>query len=65
MVGGKRRRMGVCFSPNVSMVGAREKARETLGTIESGADPLPRASASALRAQQALGFTFDAASART
>ena len=63
MVGTKRRDMGLGGFPDVTLAGAREKAREARLKIEHGVDPiLARQQAdSALKAIQARAITFDEA----
>lgn len=66
MVGGKRRDMGLGGYPDVTLAGAKEKAREKRDQIDNGIDPIGvrRAKKSALAAAVAGAMTFsDAASA--
>ncbi|MBI5791698.1 MAG: tyrosine-type recombinase/integrase [Rhodocyclales bacterium] len=66
MVGGKRRDMGLGGYPDVTLAGAKEKARERRDQIDKGIDPIEdrRAKKSALAAAVAGAMTFsDAASA--
>jgi len=66
MVGGKRRDMGLGGFPDVTLAGAKEKAREKRDQIDKGIDPIEdrRAKKSALAAAVAGAMTFsDAASA--
>jgi integrase len=60
VIGGKRRDMGLGGFPDVSLAGAREKAREARTKIEQGIDPVAeRASArSALMASRGAEITF-------
>lgn len=66
MVGGKRREMGLGGYPDVTLAGAREKARAARAKIDEGIDPIEdrKASRSALQAQRSSALTFrEAASA--
>jgi integrase len=60
MVGGKRRDMGLGGFPDVTLAGAREKAREKRDQIEKGIDPIAykQAKKSALAAAVAGAMTF-------
>jgi integrase len=60
MVGGKRRDMGLGGYPDVTLAGAREKAREKRDQIEKGIDPIAykQAKKSALAAAVAGAMTF-------
>jgi integrase len=62
-IGGKRRDMGLGGYPDVTLVGAREAARNARLLIKSGKDPIAeaRAAASALRASRAKDVTFEQA----
>lgn len=62
-VGGKRRDMGLGGFPDVTLAGAREKAREARTLIDQGLDPIlqRQQAASALRAAQAKSMTFEVA----
>lgn len=62
-VGGKRRDMGLGGFPDVTLAGARDKAREARAVIDRGADPIleRQRAASALRAEQAKSMTFEKA----
>lgn len=59
-VGSKRREMGLGAFPDVTLAGAREKARAARLRIEEGQDPILERErlASALRANQAKAMTF-------
>ena len=63
MVGSKRRDMGLGGYPDVTLAGARDKAREARSQIEAGNDPilLRKQAHSALLAQQATELTFEQA----
>ncbi len=63
MVGGKRRDMGLGGYPDVTLAGAREKARQAREQIEAGTDPIlaRKQARSALIAQQATELTFEQA----
>lgn len=65
MVGGKRRDMGLGGYPDVTLAGAREKAREKRELIDKGTDPIEdrRAKKSALAAAVAGAMTFSDAAA--
>lgn len=62
-MGAKRRDMGLGAFPDVTLAGARDKAREARNHIDRGVDPvLERQKAqSALRAAQAVEMTFERA----
>lgn len=66
MVGDKRREIGLGAFPDVTLAQAREKARETRQTIESGRDPVAERAAarSALIAAKGLETTFDEAASK-
>lgn len=63
MVAGKRRDMGLGGFPDVTLAGAREKARLARQAIDSGLDPIEerRRAKSALRAEGAKVVTFEEA----
>jgi len=63
MVGGKRRDMGLGGYPDVTLAGAKEKAREKREQIDNGVDPIEvrRAKKSALAAAMAALITFSEA----
>lgn len=63
LVGGKRREMGMGGYPDVTLAGAREKARVMRAKIENGIDPLAerRAARDALTAAVASAMTFQQA----
>lgn len=63
MVGGKRRDMGLGGFPDVTLAGARTKAREARDKIDAGVDPILERSQlqSALRAAQVAALTFEQA----
>lgn len=63
LVGGKRREMGLGGFPDVTLAGAREKARVMREKIDSGIDPLAerRAARDALAAAVASALTFQQA----
>ncbi|MEZ5617204.1 MAG: tyrosine-type recombinase/integrase [Rhodocyclaceae bacterium] len=65
MVGGKRRDMGLGGFPDVTLAGAKEKAREKREQIDKGIDPIEdrRAKKSALAAAVAGAMTFSDAAA--
>lgn len=66
MIGGKRREMGLGGFPDVTLAGAREKARAARAKIDEGIDPIDdrKATRSALQAQRSSALTFrEAASA--
>ncbi len=62
-VGGKRRDMGLGGYPDVTLAGARDKARQARLQIDGGGDPilLRKQARSALLAQQATELTFQQA----
>lgn len=68
VIGGKRRDMGLGGYPDVTLAGAREKAREARNLIEQGTDPIAKRAAAknalieerrAFEAARALEVTFD------
>lgn len=61
VIGGKRRDMGLGGYPDVTLAGAREKAREARNLIEQGIDPIAQRTAarSALAAARGAEITFD------
>ncbi|NMG32371.1 tyrosine-type recombinase/integrase [Aromatoleum evansii] len=68
VIGGKRRDMGLGGYPDVTLSGAREKAREARALIEEGKDPIAQRAAArnalieerrALEVARALEVTFD------
>lgn len=61
VIGGKRRDMGLGGFPDVTLAGAREKAREARNLIEQGIDPIAQRAAarSALAASRGAEITFD------
>ncbi|MCC4115344.1 integrase arm-type DNA-binding domain-containing protein [Aromatoleum toluclasticum] len=61
VIGGKRRDMGLGGYPDVTLAGAREKAREARVLIEEGKDPIAQRAAarSALAAARGAEITFD------
>lgn len=61
VVGTKRREIGLGGFPDVTLADAHAKARAMRAEIEQGVDPVERrlAAASALRAAQTAGMTFD------
>jgi len=61
MIAGKRRDMGLGGYPDVTLAGAREKAREMRSLVEMGIDPIEdrRAKMAALAASRAKAMTFD------
>lgn len=62
MVGDKRRKMGLGGYPDVTLAGARDKAREAKLKIDSGADPIDQRqnSRKSLAASRAKDVTFQA-----
>ena len=60
MVGDKRRKMGLGGYPDVTLAGARDKAREAKSKIDSGADPIDQRknSRKSLAASRARDVTF-------
>ncbi len=60
-VGGKRRNIGLGGFPDVTLAGAREKAREYRELIEKGIDPVEKRQAArqSLIAEQGKALTFD------
>lgn len=60
-IAGKRRDMGLGGFPEVTLAGAREKAREARSKIDQGIDPIQhrQEAKSALRASAAAAKTFD------
>lgn len=60
-VGGKRRNIGLGGFPDVTLAGAREKAREYRELIERGIDPVEQRQAArqSLIAEQSKALTFD------
>lgn len=60
-VGGKRRNIGLGGFPDVTLAGAREKAREYRELIERGIDPVEQRQAArqSLIAEQGKALTFD------
>lgn len=65
VIGSKRRHAGLGGFPDVTLAGAREKARAARDAIEKGDDPIAvrQLARSAARAQQVAEVTFDQASA--
>lgn len=63
MVGGKRRDMGLGGFPDVTLAGARDRARGARLAIDAGSDPIEerRKARSALRAEGAKVITFQEA----
>jgi len=63
MVGGKRRDMGLGGYPDVTLAGARDRARGARMAIDNGSDPIEerRKARSALRAEGAKIITFQEA----
>jgi len=61
VVGAKRREIGLGAFPDVTLADAHAKARAMRAEIEQGIDPVEKrtAAASALRAAQTAGMTFD------
>ncbi len=59
-VGSKRRHIGLGGFPDVTLAGARERARETRDMIRQGVDPIEhkKATRAALEASQKRGLTF-------
>lgn len=66
MVGGKRRDMGLGGYPDVTLAGAREKARVARAEVWQGIDPIEqrRGARSALRATTAAALTFEQCAGR-
>lgn len=62
-VGGKRREIGLGGFPDVTLAGARERAREAKDKIRNGIDPVEerRAARAALAAARGRGLTFSEA----
>jgi integrase len=62
-VGGKRRHLGLGGYPDVTLSGARERARQARDMLWKGIDPVEerKASRATLAAAQARGMTFDKA----
>lgn len=60
LIGGRRREIGLGGFPDVTLAGARERAREVKDKIRNGIDPVEerRASRAALAAARARGLTF-------
>lgn len=60
MIAGKRRDMGLGGFPDVTLAGAREKARHIREQVDQGLDPIEdrRAKRSALAAERAKAMTF-------
>ena len=65
VVGGKRRDMGLGGFPDVTLAGARDKARQAREKVAAGVDPISdgRAARSALAASIAAAWTFSQCSA--
>lgn len=65
-VGGKRREIGLGGYPDVTLAGARERAREAKDKIRNGIDPVEerRAMRAALATARARGLTFEEATDR-
>ena len=63
LIGGKRREMGLGGYPDVTLAGARERARVMREKIDNGIDPLAerRAARDALAAAVASALTFQQA----
>ncbi len=66
LIGNKRRDIGLGGFPDVTLAGARQKAREMKDQIATGVDPVAEKKAlrDAIRAAQAKGLTFKEAATR-
>lgn len=66
LVGGRRREIGLGGFPDVTLAGARERARETKDKIRNGIDPVEerKAARAALATARARGLTFSDATDR-
>jgi integrase len=66
LIGNKRRDIGLGGFPDVTLAGARERAREVRKQVEAGADPIAERKAlrDAIRAEQAKVLSFEDAARR-